>query len=261
MAEFRSQAAGKAPSIKRRADDVFFPGVALLLLAIALVGFAPSYFFRGMIFAKLPNGFVHIHGALFVSWILLLIAQNALVSVRKIKLHKSLGIFGVILPPLMIVFGSLTLFEFIRRNGPGSGKLVLIGDVEELVLFGVLVTWGLLARRDAASHKRLILATMAIMGPALIRFPFPESIGLQAAIGVYVALPLMVVAFETLVTSTHSSHHRHCVRTDRHSSADLGSGCQHAFLAALRRPDPARVKPPSFHETGCQYDIYRNDHQ
>jgi hypothetical protein len=46
-------------------------------------------------------------------------------------------------------------------------------DVLQLSAFGVLVAWALCARRDAAAHKRLmILATVALMGPALSRWPF-----------------------------------------------------------------------------------------
>jgi hypothetical protein len=37
---------------------------------------------------------VHIHGAIFSCWILLLIAQTTLVSVGKAGWHKKLGILG-----------------------------------------------------------------------------------------------------------------------------------------------------------------------
>ncbi|HEX4378745.1 MAG TPA: hypothetical protein VH022_01835, partial [Candidatus Acidoferrum sp.] len=60
---------------KLRSDDIFFLSMALLVLVIVVTGFAQSYFLAGMIRAKLPNALVHIHGAIFVSWIFLLVAQ------------------------------------------------------------------------------------------------------------------------------------------------------------------------------------------
>jgi hypothetical protein len=53
-----------------RTGDIFFPAMALLILGVVVLGFAQSYFLAGMLRAKLPNTPVHIHGALFVSWIL-----------------------------------------------------------------------------------------------------------------------------------------------------------------------------------------------
>ncbi len=38
-----------------RADDIFFPAMACLILTIVVTGFGRSYFFAGMMFARLPN--------------------------------------------------------------------------------------------------------------------------------------------------------------------------------------------------------------
>jgi hypothetical protein len=181
-----------------RADDIFFPAMALLILAVVIIGFAQSYFLPGMVFAKLPNVLVHIHGALFVSWIFRLLIQTSLVAAHKVKLHMTLGILGVVLLPLMVVFGVLTLFDSIRRNGTGiPAELILVGDLEEVALFAGLTCWALLARRDAASPKRLmILGTMAIMGPAINRWPFPPDLRMPGTMDVYVALPLLVIAYD-----------------------------------------------------------------
>ena len=183
---------------KPRADDVFFPSMSLLILAVVIFGFAQSYFLPGMVFAKLPNALVHIHGAIFVSWIFLLVVQNFLVAGRKIKWHIALGVLGVILPPLMAIFGVLTVCDSIRRNGtPIPPQLLLVGDIGELALFLVLVSWAMLVRRNAAAHKRLmILATLAITGPAINRWPFPPAVRLPGTLVVFLILPLFVVAYD-----------------------------------------------------------------
>ena len=186
-------------SWKPRADDVFFPATSLLILAVVVFGFAQSYFLPGMVFAKLPNALVHIHGALFVSWIFLLVLQNFLIATKKIKWHITLGILGMILPPLMGVFGVLTVFDSIRRNGTPfiPPSLILVGDFGELLVFLVLVAWAMIVRRSPAAHKRfMILATMALLGPAINRWPFPPQFRLLGTFVVFLLLPLLVITYD-----------------------------------------------------------------
>jgi hypothetical protein len=179
---------------KMRADDIFFPAMACLVLAIVVTGFGKSYFFAGMMLAKLPNSLVHVHGAVFISWILLLVIQPWLVSAKKLKWHMKLGVLSVVLLPAMSILGILTLLDYIRRAQPDDGlEMTLVGDIEILILFVGLTSWGLLARRDSAAHKRLmILGTMAIMGPAIGRW----NLAVPVSLGVIFALPLFVLAYD-----------------------------------------------------------------
>ncbi|ADW71479.1 hypothetical protein [Granulicella tundricola] len=185
------------PAFRLRSDDFFFPAMALLILAVVVYGFAQSYFLAGMVRAKLPNTLVHIHGALFVSWIFLLILQNALVALRKVRWHITVGILGVILPPLMIVAGFLTMLDSIRRVGtPIPPTILLVGDTQPLILFAVLITWGLLDRRKPASHKRLMLmSTLAIIAPAIDRWPILHHY-IPATFAVFLSLPLLLLLYD-----------------------------------------------------------------
>ena len=181
-----------------RSDDIFFPAMALLILGIVFTGFSRTYFLAGMMRAKLPNTLVHVHGGVFVSWVLLLVAQPWLIVAHKVKWHMRAGVLSLIFVPSMVILGVLTLFDFIRRSPPDEDflKLILIGDLEIITLFVVLTSWGLLARRDAASHKRLmILGTIAIMGPAIDRWHF----GITATLGVTFGLPLLVLVYDLCV--------------------------------------------------------------
>ena len=58
----------------RRFDHYFFSGTAGLMLACFLLGFGPTYYLAGVFNAPLPSRIIHIHGAVFSCWILLLIA-------------------------------------------------------------------------------------------------------------------------------------------------------------------------------------------
>ena len=185
------------PRVGLRRDDIFFSAMSLVVLGVVLYGFAESYFLAGMIRAKLPSALVHVHGALFVCWIFLLLVQTALVTVRRVRWHITLGVFGVILPPLMIVFGTLTVFDSMRRAGtPIPPEVLLVGDLEPLLLFAGLITWGWLDRRRPASHKRLmLLSTLAILAPAIDRWPILHH-QIAGTFGVYLALPLLLVGYD-----------------------------------------------------------------
>ena len=190
------------PQQKLRRDDVFFSAMTLLILGIVVTGFAQSYFLAGMVRATLPNALVHIHGAAFVSWILLLLVQTAFVTARRIKWHITLGVLGFILPPVMFVLGWLTLFDSIRRAQLGiPPSILLVGDGEQLITFVILIAWGMTARRKAATHKRLmILGTMSILAPAIDRWHF----GLPATIAITLFLPMLMVAYD--LWSLHRVH-------------------------------------------------------
>jgi hypothetical protein len=86
-----------------RADDVFLPAMALLILGIVVTGFGKSYFLAGMLRANLPNALVHVHGAVFVSWIFLLVIQPWLIAAHQVKWHMKLGVLSLVLIPSMSI--------------------------------------------------------------------------------------------------------------------------------------------------------------
>jgi hypothetical protein len=161
--------------VRKHADDYFFLSMALLILVFVFIGFARSYYLAGVFHAKLPSPLVHLHGALFSSWILLLIAQIALVSAGRVDWHMRLGILGMTVAGLMVLVGFATIIGAVRRHSaPGMSTDALFAlDVLQLTVFAILVSWALAVRTDGAAHKRLmILATVALLGPALSRWPY-----------------------------------------------------------------------------------------
>ena len=76
----------------RRYDNLFFSAMALLILATVFLGFARTYYLAGMIRAPLPAFIIHLHGAVFSCWILLLVTQTALVSAGRVDIHRRLGL-------------------------------------------------------------------------------------------------------------------------------------------------------------------------
>jgi hypothetical protein len=60
----------------RKYDRFFFSGIVLLILVIVVAGFARSYYLAGLFGAHLPSRLIHMHGAVFSAWILLLVVQT-----------------------------------------------------------------------------------------------------------------------------------------------------------------------------------------
>src|ERR1700716_4029652 len=109
-------------STKRQYDNYFFSAMALLILTTVFVGFGRTYFLAGVFRAPLPALIIHIHGAVFSSWILLLIAQISLVSAGRVDIHRRLGLVGFGLACLMVTLGVLAGTNALARNfsPPGS---------------------------------------------------------------------------------------------------------------------------------------------
>jgi hypothetical protein len=157
-----------------RYDHAFFFALIVLLTTAMAVGFAHTYFLAGVFSAHLPNLLIHIHGAVFTAWFVLLIIQSALASSGRVHLHRKLGIAGMAIAALMVPLGVLATAEFVHRQSAfRRTRMASIMPCAELFTFAVLATAAFLARRRSDWHKRLIiLATIGIIGAAVGRMDF-----------------------------------------------------------------------------------------
>src|ERR1700730_9903279 len=159
--------------VVRNTDRLFFTGMALASALTLFLGFLPSYFHRS---AELPSLTLlyQLHGAVFTVWVVLLVAQTALVAGRRTDLHRTLGVAGVVLAAVVFVVGVAVSVETLRRNGgaprgdPRKFFAIPLGDI---IVFGALVGAAVLQRRRSEAHKRLmLLATISLLTAAVARF-------------------------------------------------------------------------------------------
>lgn len=185
----------------RRYDHFFFSGMALLVLVTVFVGFAHSYYLAGVFHAPLPSLIIHVHGAVFSCWILLLVAQTSLVAAGRTDIHRRLGVAGFLLACLMLVLGVLAATNALSRGFSPPGldpKTFYVIPIGDMLIFSVLVFSAFRARFDSAAHKRIILvATTGLMIAAIARWPFTMVFGkpIAATLVTYVFL-LMLVAYD-----------------------------------------------------------------
>lgn len=193
----------------RRFDHVFFSAASLLILICVFIGFAPTYYLAGTFRAHLPSLIIHVHGAVFSCWILLLVLQTSLASAHRVDLHRRIGLFGFALACLMVILGSLAGINLLVRNvGPAgiNPRVFYVVPFSEMIMFAVLVSLAYRARRDSPAHKRFIfIATAALLGVAFTRFhvSFLYRKFLPALLASYSFLLLMAIYD---VWSTHRLH-------------------------------------------------------
>ena len=180
--------APRAARTRAASDRRFFLPVAIAIALVVFLGFAPTYYLRGRFHSEpLPAVFA-IHGAVFSAWVVLFVVQAALVSARRTALHRKLGLLGAVLAPLMLVVGYQAAVAAARRGSVVPGlppPLVFLAvPLFDLVVFAPLVGIALWRRRDAATHKRLMLVAMlAITTAATARLPGMLALGPPAWFG------------------------------------------------------------------------------
>jgi hypothetical protein len=149
--------------------------MALLMLATVFVGFAPTYYLAGVFHAPLPSLIIHLHGAVFSCWILLLVTQVSLVSAGRVDIHRRLGIAGVLLACLMVIVGVLAATDLlVRETGPAARdpQFFYIIPLTDMLIFATLIFFAFRARSNPPAHKRLILvATVSLTIAAIARWP------------------------------------------------------------------------------------------
>lgn len=181
-----SNALARANSERR-----FYTGMAVFMIAMVLVGFAPSFYLKGLVNYPRPNPtlnpLVMLHGVVFSTWMVLFLVQARLVAANRRDVHMQLGRWGMALAiamvPLMI---ATTIGQVARANQPPFVTPLAWTAVPAFTVppFAALVWAGWRYRRDAQAHKRLMLgAALIMMDPAIGRFPLfpPTPEGFQIA--------------------------------------------------------------------------------
>jgi hypothetical protein len=171
-----------------RRERWFFSGIAVLAAAIVFTGFAPTYYLKGVFGTRALSPLLHVHGALFTSWILLLVAQTTLVAAGRTDIHRRLGVAGGFLAVLMMVAAVLVSIDGARRGAapPGIPPLMfLIVPLGTVVVFPILIGVAFALRRQPDAHKRLmVIGTAELLTAGVGRLPGIAAGGPLAFFGV-----------------------------------------------------------------------------
>jgi hypothetical protein len=185
--ESRSLGSSSRPSTHSaaaRRERLFFGGMTIAMLATVIVGFGPTYYFStvsGTTFQL--TRVLHLHGAVFTTWMVLLALQTTLVAAGRTDVHRQLGVFGAVLGAFMVALAAYVPISRVQAGlmvppaGIPIGVLLAIA-LASAVVFPVLLGAALLLRKRSDFHKRLVLiATLELVTAAVGRLPVIGTLG------------------------------------------------------------------------------------
>ena len=194
---------------KWRREHLFYTILPLVMLAVVVVGFAPTYYLKLMFGTPELRWVYHAHGLAFSSWMLLLIIQPALVLAGRTPLHRQVGWVSAALVPVMTVLALVVSIDLGRRGAapPGVPPLIfLVVPLATVVVFPAFVAAALYWRGSPDTHKRLMLiATLELIPAGIVRWPGLAAMGPLAYFG---ATDLFVLAIAAHDVMTKGRVHR-----------------------------------------------------
>ena len=144
----------------------------------------------------------HFHGAMLLSWFLMLIIQPFLIRYKKNNIHRRLGKLGYVLAPLVcysiFLVTKMVYHREIAHRSEASVLAQLALDIPTIFIFGLMFALAMINRKDSSVHMRYMIGTaLTMIGPglgrALIIFggvPFPVSVSI-----VYYVADILAILF------------------------------------------------------------------
>jgi hypothetical protein len=194
----------------------FYFYMAVACLAVAFLGFAPTYWLplaRGSLSA---SPVIHFHGLLFFAWSLYFALQSWLAASGRIARHRASGMIGVSLATAMTIFGFLAAVNAMKRSAAAGltddGIAFAIVPLSGIAFFAVVFALAVAAIRRPDAHKRLmLLAGISLLDAAVARwfFTFLAPPGPVGPPPVPVTIPPAIVAYLLLVVAIVHDWRRH----------------------------------------------------
>jgi hypothetical protein len=166
-----------ADRVRTAVATYFYFFMSLLIAGVVVYGFSHTVDHFLIHAVPVRPWILYMHGVVFSAWVLFFIVQSALVRVRKVRIHRTLGWFGVGLGTIIPVLGLSTAITMDRFNiahfHAVEASPFLAIQLNDVLCFAVLFALAVLWRRRPELHRRLILmASCVLTSAAFARFPF-----------------------------------------------------------------------------------------
>jgi hypothetical protein len=159
----------------RAARSGLYVGLAIMIAAIVAAGFSRS-FYGTFVGGVMHPWIIHVHAAVYVGWLALLIAQTVLAARGRIALHRKVGRFGIAYGVLVFALGLIVAVAMPVINAHAGlwdtarAEQFLAIPLGDMVLYGSFFGAAVAYRSRPEIHKRLIVLTaVAIMFAAVGR--------------------------------------------------------------------------------------------
>ena len=179
------------PAVAVRPQPWLFVVLSIIIFTVVVIAFSPTLYLRTTLSrndallgnARIPTHLA-VHGAILTVWFALFVPQTWLVAARNTRLHRRLGVLGVVTAAAVVSSGAYTVVRFVPRvigaihaSGRTADQTeaalqqiavpIIVGDLIALLVFALFVGAAIYWRRRPPIHKRLmLLASVMILGPA-----------------------------------------------------------------------------------------------
>jgi hypothetical protein len=157
----------------RRTRQAYF-AITLFFAAIVAWGFWKTYFLPLLGGTAEHARLIHVHAAVFVGWVVLLIAQAAVVVGGHVRLHRQIGAVGMLYGALVFAVGLyVSVGSPALRVRTGFyplevGGVIALYNLTDMLLFGVFLAAAFGSRDRPELHKRWIISATAALGGAAL---------------------------------------------------------------------------------------------
>jgi hypothetical protein len=150
--------------------------MSLLMTAVVVSGFSLTMGARIIHPKTPPPTILYIHAFVFYGWLAFFILQSALVRTHNVRVHRTLGWFGVALGVVIPVLGISTAITMNRikmmANPASDAAAFMLVPFNDIVCFTTAFALAIYWRKKPEFHRRLILiASCALTAAAWGRLP------------------------------------------------------------------------------------------
>jgi hypothetical protein len=209
---------------KAVAPRYFYVWMAAIFLAIAVLGFIPTYFAPVATGTFHGERLLHFHGLILLSWLVFFFVQSLLIARGKTLSHRTWGVLGVsIYTAVVFIVLAVMSMRVAQASLPGQPAGVAHamrafewGDFVVLLLGVPLFVMAIVFVKRPEIHKRLMLLATLVLMPAAIgrwlRFflappadpnapPWPAGLPHVFAPPAFVVLPGVLIADLLLIAA------------------------------------------------------------
>jgi len=157
-------------------SNYFYFLMSLLIAAVVVYGFSWQIETRFLHPPHPKPVLLSIHAVIFSAWVLFYTVQSSLVRTHNVRIHRSVGWFGVALGVAIPTIGTITAFTMrlfdlhdpeLARRAPLL-RTALLDLTSFTIPFALAIYW----RSKPEFHRRLMLmASCALTAAAFVRFP------------------------------------------------------------------------------------------
>ena len=149
-------------TIPYRRISMFF----VFILALVTWGFYKTYIIFFPAFTGFSN-IQHFHGAMMLTWMIILITQPLLIRSGKLGIHRAIGKLSYVVAPLLVVSIFLVSRMVYQRAAPAVShqeRIAMIAlSIPYLVAFAIFYSLAIINRKKSYRHMRYMIGTSFLM--------------------------------------------------------------------------------------------------